>query len=148
MLISCLVFGYYQWKISSPDMFYTTAFWFYGVHIYISLARVDAVLGSATESCKWSQNRKKPCKGPSACWCYQRFKGSGYTEYLRYGCYWLIVIGMQVIMARSVAKTLMSPTYPFALDVFLVQASVNTIFSVFLGFVFLLQLLRYVITTC
>lgn len=137
-----------KWKITSPVTFYATAggvaaafisvFWSFG-HIRLS----DKLRRAANE----------PSKAPSRAVVVKSLKNGIALNLLGMGA---ALLGMQATLGLLVAKVLTSSAVPFyqgispgyspvlALDVFLVQASANTVLSHFLGLVFSMELLRSV----
>ncbi|KAJ8492813.1 hypothetical protein OPV22_014534 [Ensete ventricosum] len=135
-------------KITSPVTFYTTAggiaaafisvFWSFG---YIRLS--DRLRRTANE----------PAKAPPRADVVKTLKNGIALNLLGMGA---AILGMQATVGLLVAKALTTSSVPYyqgispgrspvlALDVFLVQASANTILSHFLGLVFSLELLRAV----
>ncbi|XP_043714398.1 protein TIC 21, chloroplastic-like [Telopea speciosissima] len=135
-------------KISSPVTFYSTAggiaaafisvFWSFG---YIRLS--DRLRKTASD----------PSKAPPRAEVVKSLKNGIVVNLLGMGA---AILGMQATVGLLVAKALTSSANPYyqgvspgyspvlALDVFLVQASANTILSHFLGLVFSLELLRSV----
>ncbi|PWA48449.1 hypothetical protein CTI12_AA490990 [Artemisia annua] len=135
-------------KITSPATFYSTAggivagflsvFWSFG---YIRLA--DRLRKTATD----------PSKAPPRADVVKSLKNGITVNLLGMGA---AILGMQATVGLLVAKALTTSSNPYyqgitpgsspvlALDVFLVQASANTILSHFLGLVFSLELLRSV----
>ncbi|XP_058080824.1 protein TIC 21, chloroplastic-like [Magnolia sinica] len=135
-------------KITSPFTFYATAggiaaafvsaFWSFG---YIRLS--DQLRRTANE----------PTKAPPRVQVVKSLKNGTMLNILGMGA---AILGMQATVGLLVAKALTSSVVPYyqgtspvygpvlALDVFLVQASANTILSHFLGLVFSLELLRSV----
>ncbi|KAF5751177.1 hypothetical protein HS088_TW02G00187 [Tripterygium wilfordii] len=135
-------------KISSPATFYATAggiaaafisvFWSFG---YIRL------------SDKLWRTANGPSKAPPRADVLKSLKNGIILNLLGMGA---AILGMQATVGTLVAKALTSSATPnyqgispgynpvLALDVFLVQASANTILSHFLGLVFSLELLRSV----
>ncbi|KAJ4964871.1 hypothetical protein NE237_016720 [Protea cynaroides] len=135
-------------KIASPPTFYATAggiaaafisvFWSFG---YIRLS--DRLRRTASE----------PSKAPPRAEVVKSLRNGIVVNLLGMGA---AVLGMQATVGLLVAKALTSSVNPYyqgispgyspvlALDVFLVQASANTILSHFLGLVFSLELLRSV----
>ncbi|XP_050364826.1 protein TIC 21, chloroplastic [Argentina anserina] len=135
-------------KISSPPTFYATAggivaafisvFWSFG---YIRLS--DKLRKTASD----------PAKAPPRADVIKSLRNGIGLNLLGMGA---AVLGMQATVGILVAKALTSSATPYyqglspgyspvlALDVFLVQASANTILSHFLGLVFSLELLRSV----
>ncbi|KAJ7946099.1 protein TIC 21, chloroplastic [Quillaja saponaria] len=135
-------------KITSPVTFYATAggivaafisvFWSFG---YIRLS--DKLRRTANE----------PAKAPPRADVVKSLKNGIGLNLLGMGA---AVLGMQATVGLLVAKALTSSANPYyqgispgyspvlGLDVFLVQASANTILSHFLGLVFSLELLRSV----
>lgn len=135
-------------KISSPLTFYATAggiaaafisvFWSFG---YIRLSE------------KLRKTAIDPSKAPPRADVVKSLKNGIILNLLGMGA---AILGMQATVGSLVAKALTSSANPYyqgigpgstpvlALDVFLVQASANTILSHFLGLVFSLELLRSV----
>ncbi|KAK1267879.1 hypothetical protein QJS04_geneDACA006281 [Acorus gramineus] len=135
-------------KVTSPATFYATAggiaaafvsvFWSFG---YIRLS----------ERLKRAAN--EPAKAPPRVEVVKSLKNGIVVNLLGMGA---AVLGMQATVGLLVAKALTTSAIPYyqgispgqspvlALDVFLVQASANTILSHFLGLVFSLELLRSV----
>ncbi|XP_018851260.1 protein TIC 21, chloroplastic-like [Juglans regia] len=135
-------------KITSPATFYATAagiaaafisvFWSFG---YVRLS--DNLRRTANE----------PSKAPPRADVIKSLKNGIVVNLLGLGA---AILGMQATVGLLVAKALTSSVNPYsqgvapgyspvlALDVFLVQASANTILSHFLGLVFSLELLRSV----
>ncbi|KAL4615354.1 protein TIC 21, chloroplastic [Castanea sativa] len=135
-------------KVSSPATFYATAggiaaafisvFWSFG---YIRLS--DRLRRTAND----------PSKAPPRADVVKSLKNGIVVNLLGLGA---AILGMQATVGLLVAKALTSSANPYyqgiapgyspvlALDVFLVQASANTILSHFLGLVFSLELLRSV----
>ncbi|KAJ9159488.1 hypothetical protein P3X46_024995 [Hevea brasiliensis] len=135
-------------KISSPASFYATAggiaaafisvFWSFG---YIRLSE------------KLRKTAYDPTKAPPRADVVKGLKNGIVVNLLGMGA---AILGMQATVGLLVAKALTSSANPYyqgispgynpvlALDVFLVQASANTILSHFLGLVFSLELLRSV----
>ncbi|KAF7143259.1 hypothetical protein RHSIM_Rhsim05G0088400 [Rhododendron simsii] len=135
-------------KITSPATFYATSggiaagfisvFWSFG---YIRLA--DKLRKTATD----------PSKAPPRADVVKSLKNGIMLNLLGMGA---AILGMQATVGSLVAKALTSSANPYfagvspgynpvlALDVFLVQASANTILSHFLGLVCSLELLRSV----
>ncbi|XVE49249.1 hypothetical protein DITRI_Ditri01bG0067700 [Diplodiscus trichospermus] len=135
-------------KITSPATFYATAggivaafisvFWSFG---YIRLSE------------KLKRTANEPSKAPPRADVVKSLKNGIVLNLLGMGA---AILGMQATVGLLVAKALTSSTNPYyqgispgyspvlALDVFLVQASANTILSHFLGLVFSLELLRSV----
>ncbi|KAJ8572392.1 hypothetical protein K7X08_008903 [Anisodus acutangulus] len=134
-------------KITSPFTFYSTAggiaaafisvFWSFG---YLRLSE------------KLKKTANDPSKAPPRADVVKSLKNGITVNLLGMGA---AVLGMQATVGLLVAKALTTSTNPYqgltpgsspvlALDVFLVQASANTIVSHFLGLVFSLELLRSV----
>ncbi|KAD2393130.1 hypothetical protein R6Q59_012784 [Mikania micrantha] len=135
-------------RITSPATFYATAggivaaflsvFWSFG---YIRLS--DRLQKTAND----------PSKAPPRADVVKSLKNGIVVNLLGMGA---AILGMQATVGLLVAKALTSSANPYyqgispgtspvlALDVFLVQASANTILSHFLGLVFSLELLRSV----
>ncbi|KAI3815233.1 hypothetical protein L1987_14894 [Smallanthus sonchifolius] len=135
-------------RITSPATFYATAggivaaflsvFWSFG---YIRLS--DRLQKTAYD----------PSKAPPRADVVKSLKNGIVVNLLGMGA---AILGMQATVGLLVAKALTSSANPYyqgispgtspvlALDVFLVQASTNTILSHFLGLVFSLELLRSV----
>ncbi|KAL5561297.1 hypothetical protein UlMin_031044 [Ulmus minor] len=135
-------------KVTSPATFYATAggiaaafisvFWSFG---YIRLA--DRLRRTAND----------PSKAPPRADVVKSLQNGIVVNLLGMGA---AILGMQATVGLLVAKALTTSANPYyqgvapgyspvlALDVFLVQASANTILSHFLGLVFSLELLRSV----
>ncbi|XWS68079.1 hypothetical protein CRYUN_Cryun04dG0059400 [Craigia yunnanensis] len=135
-------------QITSPVTFYAIAggivaafisvFWSFG---YIRLSE------------KLKRTANDPSKAPPRADVVKSLKNGIALNLLGMGA---AILGMQATVGLLVAKALTSSTNPYyqrispgyspvlALDVFLVQASANTILSHFLGLVFSLELLRSV----
>ncbi|CDO97219.1 unnamed protein product [Coffea canephora] len=135
-------------KITSPATFYATAggiaaafisvFWSFG---YIRLSE------------KLRKTANDPSKAPPRADVVKSLKNGIVVNLLGMGA---AILGMQATVGLLVAKALTTSANPYyqgvapgsspvlALDVFLVQASANTILSHFLGLVFSLELLRSV----
>ncbi|XP_028767668.1 protein TIC 21, chloroplastic [Neltuma alba] len=135
-------------KITSPVTFYATAggiaaafvsvFWSFG---YLRLSE------------KLQKTSNEPTKAPPRADVVKSLKNGIGLNILGMGA---TILGMQATVGLLVAKALTSSANPYyqgispgyspvlALDVFLVQASANTILSHFLGLVFSLELLRSV----
>ncbi|XP_020100817.1 protein TIC 21, chloroplastic [Ananas comosus] len=135
-------------KVTSPITFYTTAgsiaaafvsvFWSFG---YIRLSE------------RLKRTANEPAKAPPRADVVKSLKNGIVVNLLGMGA---AVLGMQATVGLLVAKALTTSAVPYyqgippgrspvlALDVFLVQASANTILSHFLGLVCSLELLRSV----
>uniref|UniRef100_A0A7N0TMG1 Protein TIC 21, chloroplastic n=1 Tax=Kalanchoe fedtschenkoi TaxID=63787 RepID=A0A7N0TMG1_KALFE len=135
-------------KITSPATFYATAggiaaafisvFWSFG---YIRLSE------------RLKKTSYDPSKAPPCADVVKSLKNGILVNLLGMGA---AILGMQATVGLLVAKALTSSANPYyqgilpgyspvlALDVFLVQASANTILSHFLGLAFSLELLRSV----
>ncbi|KAI3774700.1 hypothetical protein L1987_49260 [Smallanthus sonchifolius] len=135
-------------KITSPATFYATAggiaaaflsvFWSFG---YIRLS--DRLRKTASD----------PSKAPPRADVVKSLKNGIALNLLGMGA---AILGMQATVGLLVAKALTTSANPYykgispgsspvlALDIFLVQASANTILSHFLGLVFSSELLRFV----
>ncbi|KAH7659899.1 hypothetical protein IHE45_16G062500 [Dioscorea alata] len=135
-------------KVTSPATFYATAggiaaafvsvFWSFG---YIRLSE------------RLRRTANEPSKAPPRADVVKSLKNGIVVNLLGLGA---AIIGMQATVGVLVAKALTTSAVPYyqgispgqspvlALDVFLVQASANTILSHFLGLVFSLELLRSV----
>ncbi|KAM3377249.1 Protein TIC 21, chloroplastic [Capsicum baccatum] len=134
-------------KITSPFTFYTTAggiaaafvsvFWSFG---YLRLSE------------RLKKTANEPSKAPPRADVVKSLKNGIVVNLLGLGA---AALGMQATVGALVAKALTQSTNPYqslapgsspvlALDVFLVQASANTIVSHFLGLAFSLELLRSV----
>lgn len=135
-------------KVTSPATFYATAggivagfisvFWSFG---YIRLSE------------KLRKTANQPTKAPPRADVVKSLQNGIVVNLLGMGA---AILGMQATVGLLVAKALTSAANPYyqgiapgsspvlALDVFLVQASANTILSHFLGLVFSLELLRSV----
>jgi len=133
-------------KVTSPFTFYATAagiaaafisvFWSFG---YIRLSE------------RLRKTSKEPAKAPPRADVVKSLKNGIVVNILGMGA---AVLGMQATVGALVAKALTTSAVPYyqaagqspvlALDVFLVQASANTILSHFLGVASSLELLRSV----
>ncbi|XP_076938425.1 protein TIC 21, chloroplastic-like [Bidens hawaiensis] len=135
-------------KITSPATFYSTAggivaaflsvFWSFG---YIRLSE------------RLKKTANDPAKAPPRADVVKSLKNGIAVNLLGMGA---AILGMQATVGLLVAKALTTSANPYyqgispgtspvlALDVFLVQASANTILSHFLGLIFSLELLRSV----
>ncbi|XP_010943203.2 protein TIC 21, chloroplastic isoform X1 [Elaeis guineensis] len=135
-------------KVTSSVTFYTTAggiaaafvsvFWSFG---YIRLSE------------RLRRTANEPAKAPPRADVVKSLKNGIVLNLLGMGA---AILGMQATVGLLVAKALTSSVIPYyqgispgkspvlALDIFLVQASANTILSHFLGLVFSLELLRSV----
>lgn len=133
-------------KVTSPTTFYSTAggiaaafisvFWSFG---YIRLSE------------KLRRTANEPSKAPPRADVVKGLRNGIILNLLGMGA---ALLGLQATVGLLVAKALTSSANPYyqgignspvlALDVFLVQASANTILSHFLGLVFSLELLRSV----
>ncbi|KAL9671960.1 hypothetical protein QQ045_009534 [Rhodiola kirilowii] len=134
-------------KVTSPATFYATSggivaafisvFWSFG---YIRLSE------------RLKKTANDPSKAPPRADVVKSLKNGIVVNLLGMGA---AILGMQATVGFLVAKALTSSANPYqgispgyspilALDVFLVQASANTILSHFLGLVFSLELLRSV----
>ncbi|KAJ0989817.1 hypothetical protein J5N97_008173 [Dioscorea zingiberensis] len=135
-------------KVTSPATFYATAggiaaafvsvFWSFG---YIRLSE------------RLRRTANEPSKAPPRADVVKSLKNGIIVNLLGLGA---AILGMQATVGLLVAKALTTSAVPYyqgispgqspvlALDVFLVQASANTILSHFLGIVFSLELLRSV----
>ncbi|KAF8783899.1 hypothetical protein HU200_000349 [Digitaria exilis] len=134
-------------KVTAPLTFYATAagiaaafisvFWSFG---YIRLSE------------RLKRSAKEPAKAPPRADVVKSLRNGIVLNILGMGA---AVLGMQATVGALVAKALTTSTVPYyqanpgqspvlALDVFLVQASANTILSHFLGLASTLELLRSV----
>lgn len=135
-------------KVSSPATFYATSggiaaafisvFWSFG---YIRLSE------------RLRKTANQPSKAPPRAEVVKGLRNGIVLNLLGMAA---AILGMQATVGQLVAKALTSSGTPYyqgiapgyspvlALDVFLVQASANTILSHFLGLVFSLELLRSV----
>ncbi|KAF8691330.1 hypothetical protein HU200_040459 [Digitaria exilis] len=134
-------------KVTAPFTFYATAagiaaafisvFWSFG---YIRLSE------------RLKRSAKEPAKAPPRADVVKSLRNGIVLNILGMGA---AVLGMQATVGALVAKALTTSTVPYyqanpgqspvlALDVFLVQASANTILSHFLGLASTLELLRSV----
>ncbi|XP_057495997.1 protein TIC 21, chloroplastic-like [Actinidia eriantha] len=125
-------------KITSPATFYATA---------------GGIVAAFILSDKLRKTANDPSKAPPLADVVKSLKNGIVLNLLGMGA---AVLGMQATVGSLVAKALTSSAIPYyqgtspvyspvlALDVFLVQASANTILSHFLGLVFSLELLRSV----
>ncbi|WCJ17777.1 translocon at inner membrane of chloroplasts 21 [Euphorbia peplus] len=135
-------------KISSPFTFYATA-----GGIAAAFISVFWSFGYLRLSDKLRKTANDPSKAPPRADVVRSLKNGIVLNLLGMGA---AVLGMQAIVGSLVAKALTSSANPYyqgispgtspvlALDVFLVQASANTILSHFLGLFFSLELLRSV----
>ncbi|XP_060168178.1 protein TIC 21, chloroplastic [Lycium barbarum] len=134
-------------KVTSPFTFYSTAggiaaafisvFWSFG---YLRLSE------------KLQRSANEPSKAPPRADVVKSLRNGIVVNLLGMGA---AILGNQATVGLLVAKALTTSTNPYqgltpgsspvlALDVFLVQASANTVVSHFLGLVFSLELLRSV----
>ncbi|KAL4302947.1 hypothetical protein GQ457_10G020570 [Hibiscus cannabinus] len=135
-------------KITSPATFYATA-----TGIVAAFISVFWSFGYIRLSEKLKRTANDPSKAPPRADVVKSLKNGIVLNLLGMGA---AILGMQATVGFLVAKALTSSTNPYyqgispgyspvlALDVFLVQASGNTILSHFLGLVFSLELLRSV----
>ncbi|KAI4298503.1 hypothetical protein L6164_032054 [Bauhinia variegata] len=135
-------------KITSPATFYATA-----SGIAAAFISVFWSFGYMRLSEKLWKTANEPTKAPARTDVVKSLKNGIIVNILGMGA---TILGMQATIGLLVAKALTSSANPYyqgtapgynpvlALDVFLVQASANTILSHFLGFVFSLELLRSV----
>ncbi|EEF43609.1 protein TIC 21, chloroplastic [Ricinus communis] len=135
-------------KISSPATFYSTA-----AGIAAAFISVFWSFGYIRLSDKLKKTANDPSKAPPRADVVRGLKNGIVVNLLGMGA---AILGMQATVGLLVAKALTSSANPYyqgispgyspvlALDVFLVQASANTILSHFLGLVFSLELLRSV----
>ncbi|KAF5745592.1 hypothetical protein HS088_TW07G01184 [Tripterygium wilfordii] len=135
-------------KISSPATFYAT-----GGSIAAAFISVFWSFGYIRLSDKLRKTANDPSKAPPRADVMKSLKNGIILNILGMGA---AILGMQATVGTLVAKALTSSANPYyqgiapgykpvlALDVFLVQASANTILSHFLGLVFSLELLRSV----
>ncbi|PSS19213.1 Protein TIC 21 like [Actinidia chinensis var. chinensis] len=135
-------------KITSPATFYATA-----GGIVAAFISVFWSFGYVRMSDKLRKTANDPSKAPPRADVVKSLKNGIVLNLLGMGA---AVLGIQATVGSLVAKALTSSSIPYyrgtspayspvlALDVFLVQASANTIISHFLGLVFSLELLRSV----
>lgn len=135
-------------KITSPATFYATA-----SGIAAAFVSVFWSFGYIRLSDKLQRTANEPSKAPPRSDVVKNLKNGILVNLLGMGA---AILGMQATVGLLVAKALTSSATPYyqgispgyrpvlALDVFLVQASANTILSHFLGLVFSLELLRSV----
>ncbi|KAK9109308.1 hypothetical protein Sjap_017368 [Stephania japonica] len=135
-------------RIASPVTFYATA-----GGIVAAFVSVFWSFGYLRLSDRLKRTANDPAKAPPRAQVVQSLKNGIILNLLGMGA---AVLGMQATVGLLVAKALTSSANPYyqgispgtspvlALDVFLVQASANTILSHFLGLVFSLELLRSV----
>ncbi|XP_057502488.1 protein TIC 21, chloroplastic-like [Actinidia eriantha] len=135
-------------KITSPATFYATA-----GGIVAAFISVFWSFGYVRMSDKLRKTANDPSKAPPRADVVKSLKNGIVLNLLGMGA---AVLGIQATVGSLVAKALTSSAIPYyqgtspayspvlALDVFLVQASANTIISHFLGLVFSLELLRSV----
>ncbi|XP_018827780.1 protein TIC 21, chloroplastic [Juglans regia] len=135
-------------KVSSPATFYATA-----AGIAAAFISVFWSFGYIRLSDKLRRTANEPSKAPPRANVVKSLQNGIIVNLLGLGA---AILGMQATVGVLVAKALTSSANPYyqgiapgyspvlALDVFLVQASANTILSHFLGLVFSLGLLRSV----
>lgn len=135
-------------KITSPVSFYATS-----GGIVAAFISVFWSFGYLRLSNKLRRTASDPSKAPPRADVVKGLKNGIILNLLGMGS---AILGMQATVGLLVAKALTSSANPYyqgtppgtspvlALDVFLVQASANTILSHFLGLVFSLELLRSV----
>ncbi|GAB4838795.1 Protein TIC 21, chloroplastic [Ancistrocladus abbreviatus] len=135
-------------KITSPFTFYSTA-----AGIAAAFISVFWSFGYLRLSEKLRRSANEPSKAPSRADVVKSLKNSIVVNLLGMGA---AMLGMQATVGLLIAKALTSSANPYymgvspgnspvlALDVFLVQASANTLLSHFLGLVSSLELLRSV----
>ncbi|KAK9112660.1 hypothetical protein Scep_020179 [Stephania cephalantha] len=135
-------------RIVSPVTFYATA-----GGIVAAFVSVFWSFGYLRLSDRLKRTANDPAKAPPRAQVVKSLKNGIILNLLGMGA---AVLGMQATVGLLVAKALTSSANPYyqgispgtspvlALDVFLVQASANTILSHFLGLVFSLELLRSV----
>lgn len=135
-------------RISSPATFYSTA-----AGIAAAFVSVFWSFGYIRLSERLRKTASEPAKAPPRAVVVNSLKNGIGINLLGMGA---AILGMQATVGLLVAKALTSSAVPYyqgissgqspvlALDVFLVQASANTILSHFLGLVFSLELLRSV----
>ncbi|CAN4107751.1 unnamed protein product [Withania somnifera] len=134
-------------KITSPFTFYSTA-----AGIAAAFISVFWSFGYLRLSERLRRTANEPSKAPPRADVVKSLKNGIVVNLLGMGA---AVLGMQATVGLLVAKALTQSTNPYqavtpgtspvlALDVFLVQASANTVVSHFLGLVFSLELLRSV----
>ncbi|XP_073000645.1 protein TIC 21, chloroplastic [Typha latifolia] len=135
-------------RITSPATFYATS-----AGIAAAFVSVFWSFGYIRLSEKLRRTANEPAKAPPRADVVKSLKNGIVVNVLGMGA---AILGMQATVGLLVAKALTTSTVPYyqgispgqspvlALDVFLVQASANTILSHFLGLVFSLELLRSV----
>ncbi|CAL4889549.1 unnamed protein product [Urochloa decumbens] len=134
-------------KVTSPFTFYATA-----AGIVAAFISVFWSFGYIRLSERLRRTAKEPAKAPPRADVVRSLKNGIVLNILGMGA---AVLGMQATVGALVAKALTSSAVPYyqaapgqspvlALDVFLVQASANTILSHFLGLASSLELLRSV----
>ncbi|KAK7343483.1 hypothetical protein VNO77_12258 [Canavalia gladiata] len=135
-------------KVTSPATFYATA-----TGIVAAFVSVFWSFGYIRLSEKLRRTANDPTKAPPRADVVKGLKNGIIMNLFGMGA---AILGMQATVGLLVAKALTSSATPYyqgispgyspvlALDVFLVQASANTILSHFLGLVFSLELLRSV----
>ncbi|XP_077229537.1 translocon at inner membrane of chloroplasts 21 [Tasmannia lanceolata] len=138
-------------KITAPVTFYATA-----AGIAAAFVSVFWSFGYIRLSDKLRRTANEPAKAPPRAEVVKSLKNGIVLNVLGMGA---AILGMQATVGLLVAKALTSSAVPYyqgispgyapvlALDVFLVQASANTILSHFLGLLFSLELLRSVTLT-
>ncbi|XP_059313984.1 protein TIC 21, chloroplastic [Lycium ferocissimum] len=134
-------------KITSPFTFYSTA-----AGIAAAFISVFWSFGYLRLSEKLRRSANEPSKAPPRADVVKSLRNGIVVNLLGMGA---AILGNQATVGLLVAKALTTSTNPYqgltpgsspvlALDVFLVQASANTVVSHFLGLVFSLELLRSV----
>ncbi|XP_076954806.1 protein TIC 21, chloroplastic-like [Bidens hawaiensis] len=135
-------------KITSPATFYATS-----AGIVAAFLSVFWSLGYIRLSDRLRKTANDPSKAPPRADVVKSLKNGIALNLLGMGS---AILGMQATVGLLVAKALTTSANPYykgispgsspvlALDIFLVQASANTILSHFLGLLFSLELLRFV----
>lgn len=133
-------------KVTAPFTFYATA-----AGIAAAFVSVFWSFGYIRLSERLRRTAKEPAKAPPRADVVRSLKNGILLNMLGMGA---AVLGMQATVGALVAKALTTSTVPYqaapgqspvlSIDVFLVQASANTILSHFLGLASSLELLRSV----
>ncbi|XP_076886031.1 protein TIC 21, chloroplastic-like [Bidens hawaiensis] len=135
-------------KITSPATFYATS-----AGIVAAFLSVFWSFGYIRLSDRLRKTANDPSKAPPRADVVKSLKNGIALNLLGMGA---AILGMQATVGLLVAKALTTSANPYykgispgsspvlALDIFLVQASANTILSHFLGLLFSLELLRFV----
>lgn len=135
-------------KVTAPGTFYATA-----AGIAAAFVSVFWSFGYIRLSERLRRTANEPAKAPPRAEVVKSLQNGIVVNLLGMGA---AILGMQATVGSLVAKALTTSSVPYyqgltpgqspvlALDVFLVQASANTVLSHFLGLVFSLELLRSV----